>query len=99
MGPLLVDLGVSLILVVGISQFRTPRGARTGNLTAAFALACAVAIVLARHSVTALPLMLVAGVAGIATGCAMALRVRMIQIPAMVAFQHGMGGVAAFLVS
>lgn len=99
MGQLLVDLGVSLILVLGISQFRTPRGARTGNLTAAFALACAVAIVLARHSVAALPVMLVAGAAGIATGCAMALRVRMIQIPAMVAFQHGMGGVAAFLVS
>jgi NAD/NADP transhydrogenase beta subunit len=99
MGQLLVDLGVSLILVLGISQFRTPRGARVGNWTAAFALACAVAIVLARHSVAAFPLVLAAGGVGIAAGCLLAVRVRMIQIPAMVAFQHGMGGVAAFLVS
>ncbi|OHB80949.1 MAG: hypothetical protein A2W31_02400 [Planctomycetes bacterium RBG_16_64_10] len=33
------------ILILGIWQFRTPRGARTGNLTAAFALLCAVVVV------------------------------------------------------
>ena len=32
-------------------------------------------------------------------GCAVAVRVNMIQIPAMVAFQHGAGGIAAFLTS
>ncbi len=37
--------------------------------------------------------------AGGAVGCLVAVRVNMIQIPAMVAFQHGAGGIAALLTS
>lgn len=99
MSPLLTDIAISLILILGISQFRTPRGARFGNLTAAFALLCATAIVLVRQPPIAVSLLLIGAASGIAIGWLLAVRVNMIQIPAMVAFQHGMGGVAAVLVS
>ena len=99
MSQLIVDLGIILILVAGISQFRTPRGARFGNLTAAFALLCAMVVVLQRHGVTSVPIIIAAAGAGAIVGWVVAARVSMLQIPAMVAFQHGAGGIAAFLVS
>lgn len=99
MSQLLVDAGVILILIAGIAQFRAPRGARLGNLTAAFALLAAVVVVLQRHGVMNVPLILAAGGAGAAVGWLIAVRVSMIGIPAMVAFQHGAGGIAALLVS
>lgn len=96
---LLVDLAVIAILVAGIAQFRTPPGARRGNWTAAAALLCALAVVLYRHRLQDVPLVLAVVALGIVLGAWVAVRVNMIQIPAMVAFQHGAGGVAAFLVS
>jgi NAD(P) transhydrogenase subunit beta len=99
MSPYLIDLGIILTLVAGISQFRTPRRARTGNVLAAAALGSAVAVVLARHPVAPLEWILVAAAVGAIAGSVIALRVSMIQIPAMVAFQHGMGGLAALLIS
>jgi NAD(P) transhydrogenase subunit beta len=95
----LVDLAVILILFAGIRQFRTTRGARWGNLTGAFAMACAVGVVLYRHPILEPGLVVGAIVAGGVVGWAIALRVSMIQIPAVVAFQHGFGGVAVSLVS
>lgn len=99
MSHLSIDFGVILILILGISQFRTPRGARLGNLAAAFAMLCAMGLVLHRHSVTGIPLIVMAGGAGAVVGWLVAARVNMVGIPAMVAFQHGAGGVAALLVS
>ncbi len=99
MTALLVDLGVILVLIAGIAQFRTPRGARHGNLTAAAALLIAVVVVLYRHQVLNVPLVVIVALLGSSVGAWIAARVNMIQIPAMVAFQHGAGGVAAFLVS
>jgi NAD(P) transhydrogenase subunit beta len=92
---LVIDLSIIALLVLGIAQFRTPRGARLGNGTAAAALLMAIGIVFVRHAVSE-PMILLAGlVLGAAAGTLVAARVTMIQIPAMVAFQHGAGGVAA----
>jgi proton-translocating NAD(P)+ transhydrogenase subunit beta len=92
---LVIDLSIIALLVIGIAQFRTPRGARIGNGTAAVALLLAMAIVLYRNAVLE-PLLLASGLAiGALVGAAIAARVTMIQIPAMVAFQHGAGGIAA----
>lgn len=96
---LLVDIGIVLLLTFGIWQFRTRRGARRGNLTGALALAAALGVALWRDPVQAVGLVVAAVVAGGLVGWAIALRVDMVQIPAMVAFQHGCGGVAAALVS
>jgi len=92
---LLVDLSIIALLVAGIAQFRTPRGARSGNATAAVALLLAILLVLYRNAILSPGLLAAALVAGGAVGALVAMRVTMIQIPAMVAFQHGMGGVAA----
>ncbi|MBN2447252.1 MAG: NAD(P)(+) transhydrogenase (Re/Si-specific) subunit beta [Phycisphaerae bacterium] len=99
MSALWVDLGIIAILIAGIAQFRTPRVARTGNLTAAAALLCALAAVLHRYGVLDPAFVVAVAVLGAVIGGWVAARVNMIQIPAMVAFQHGAGGVAAFLVS
>jgi NAD(P) transhydrogenase subunit beta len=96
---LLADLGVIALLVAGISRFRTPAGARFGNHAAAVALLAAIALVLVRAGVTDPWVVALSSAVGALLGVAVAARVSMTGIPAMVAFQHGMGGVAAVLVS
>lgn len=96
---LLFDAAIILILIIGIRQFRAPRGARIGNLTAAFAILCAFLLVLLRNDILSPMVVLAALLIGSAFGWVVAVRVNMTQIPAMVAFQHGAGGVAAFLVA
>jgi H+-translocating NAD(P) transhydrogenase subunit beta len=95
----IVDFLIILILIVGIRFFRTPRGARRGNFLAAVALALAVVVVLVRNPILDPAIVLLALLAGSVVGVWVALKVSMVQIPAMVAFQHGAGGVAAFLIS
>lgn len=92
---LLVDVTIIGLLVLGIAQFRTPRGARFGNGTAAFSLLLAMVLVLSRNAILDPVLLAVVLALGGGFGAWVAARVTMIQIPAMVAFQHGMGGVAA----
>lgn len=94
-----IDFSVIVVLMIGIRQFRNPRGARIGNLTAAFALMAAFALVLYRNGIVDAGTAIMALLAGAIAGYAVARAVSMIQIPSMVAFQHGAGGVAAFLVS
>jgi H+-translocating NAD(P) transhydrogenase subunit beta len=96
---LLTDFCVIALLITGVWLFRDPRKARFGNLTAAFALLCAVVLVLYRHGILDAATVTASLLVGATAGYAVARAVSMIQIPAMVAFQHGAGGVAAFLVS
>lgn len=96
---LLVDFVIILILILGIWRFQRPQTARSGNLAAALALLCALGAVFARHTLHEPATVLLALLAGSAVGCLVAVRVSMLQIPAMVAFQHGAGGIAAFLTS
>lgn len=96
---LVMDFCVIAILIFGIWLFRWPHRAKFGNLTAAFALACGAALVLYRSG-TLYPFIVVLSlVIGSAAGYFVARKITMIQIPAMVAFQHGAGGVAAFSLS
>ncbi|HBL23833.1 MAG TPA: NAD synthetase [Deltaproteobacteria bacterium] len=98
-GSVVADSAVIVILIWGIKQFRTPRGARQGNMIAALALGLAIAITLYRYGLVSPSVVIIALLIGSAVGWIVAMRVDMIQIPSMVAFQHGAGGVAAFLVS
>jgi proton-translocating NAD(P)+ transhydrogenase subunit beta len=96
---LFLDFSVIGILILGIWLFRWPHRAKTGNLTAAFALTCAAALVLYRNGTMYPYIVLISLIIGSVVGIWVAKRITMIQIPAMVAFQHGAGGVAAFFLS
>ncbi len=96
---LLLDFCVIAILILGIWLFHWPHRAKFGNLTAAFALACAAALVLYRNGSMHPNILLISLAVGSVAGFWVARRITMIQIPAMVAFQHGAGGVAAFFLS
>jgi len=96
---IIYDLFIILLLIGGISQFRSPRSARTGNMTAALAMLFAMALVLYRYPATHQSIVAAGLIVGAVFGIIVALRVTMIQIPSMVAFQHGAGGVAAFIVA
>ena len=93
------DFAVIAILIAGIWLFRFPRRAKAGNLAAAGAVILAFALVVWRNPVLDPGIVVAFIVVGSAVGWVVAGRVTMIQIPAMVAFQHGAGGVAAFLVA
>lgn len=96
---MLIDLGIIALLVVGIRLFREPAGARVGNYLNILAMSAAGVAVLFRHPMDHGALVLLVFLTGSAIGTFVAAKVTMIQIPAMVAFQHGAGGIAAFLVS
>ncbi|MGB3221346.1 MAG: NAD(P)(+) transhydrogenase (Re/Si-specific) subunit beta [Desulforhopalus sp.] len=96
---LLIDFTVIVILIFGIWQFREPLRAKNGNLIAALALFMAFVLVLYRHGIVDITTVFVSLLVGAVAGLALARVVSMIQVPSMVAFQHGAGGVAAFLVS
>jgi len=96
---LLLDLLVIAILLVGIHRFNSPVSARFGNQLASLALALGVVLALWRSGTQHPLLLAAAALAGAALGWRLAMRVTMVQIPAMVAFQHGAGGLAAALVA
>ncbi len=96
---LFFDVLVILLLIVGLRLFHSPKGARSGNMINALALLAAFLLVLYRYKILSPGIVVTALLAGSAVGVIVAMRVNMIQIPAMVAFQHGAGGIAAFLVS
>jgi NAD(P) transhydrogenase subunit beta len=96
---ILMDVVVILVLVGGVALFRSPRTARLGNLVAALALTLAIAAVFVRNELGLIGVIIAVLVAGGVVGLVIALRVSMTQIPAMVAFQHGAGGMAALLVA
>jgi NAD/NADP transhydrogenase beta subunit len=95
---ILVDLLIITLILVGVQQFRSPRGAMRGNWIAAIALGLAILTVVFRHEILSPTLVSGLLLLGAGVGWWLAQRVSMIQIPAMVALQHGAGGVAAFLV-
>jgi len=96
---LLIDLLVIALFLGGFYPFRHPKGARMGNLAAAVAILIACLLVLYRHQVIDPGWVVIAMVIGLTSGWIVAVKVDMIQIPAMVAFQHGAGGIAVFLIS
>ena len=92
------DFIVIAMILVGVWQFRTPRGALRGNGIAAAALALAIYLVAVRNEILSPGFVTVLIAVGAVAGFWLAKRVKMIQAPAMVAIQHGAGGLGAFLV-
>ncbi|MEA2061407.1 MAG: NAD(P)(+) transhydrogenase (Re/Si-specific) subunit beta [Thermodesulfobacteriota bacterium] len=96
---LVLDFCIIGILILGIWLFRRPERAKSGNLIAASALACAAALVLFRNGTLYPGVILVFISSGAFAGYRVAGKITMLQIPAMVAFQNGAGGMAACCLS
>jgi NAD(P) transhydrogenase subunit beta len=96
---LVLDFGLIFVLIVGIWLFQKPSTAKYGNLTAAAALACAMGLVIFRYGIMHPFVVVVCLVVAGGVGVWVARKITMIQIPAMVAFQNGAGGIAAFFLS
>jgi NAD(P) transhydrogenase subunit beta len=96
---LLIDLVVIAVFIAGIAQFRTPRGARRGNITTALAFAAALGLLVSRHTIAEPWVVAVAAVVGGALGLLISARITMTRIPALIALQNGAGGGASLIVS
>jgi len=90
---------VILLFLGGITLFRSPRTARLGGWLNMLAYAGAVAFVVIRYPVFGPEFVLIAVLLGGALGSLLAVRVSMLGVPQMIAFQHGCGGAAAFLIA
>ena len=90
---------IILLFLGGIALFRSPRTARQGDWLNMLAYAGAVAFVILRYPTLGPAFVLIAILLGGTLGSTLALRVSMLSVPQMIAFQHGCGGVAAFLIA
>jgi len=90
---------VILLFLGGIALFRSPRTARHGGWLNMLAYAGAAAFVILRYPILSPAFVLIAILLGGTLGLTLALRVSMLAVPQMIAFQHGCGGVAAFLIA
>jgi H+-translocating NAD(P) transhydrogenase subunit beta len=93
------DIAIIAVFILGIKSFRTPPDAKTGNRMAGVALSAAFILLLSRHQLFKAEIVVLALAIGAGGGWMWAMRVKMTQIPAMIAFQNGAGGCAAMIVS
>ena len=96
---LFLDFFIIGLMILGIWLFQRPMQAKYGNLVAAAALAFAAFLVIYRHGIMHPYTLAVCVAAGGIPGFWVARKITMIHIPAMVAFQNGAGGIAAFFLS
>jgi len=95
---LVVAIVLSLFLG-GIALFRSPRTARRGDWLNMLAYAGAVTFVVIRYPPLGPEFVLIAVIVGGTLGAILAAKVSMVGVPQMIAFQHGCGGTAAFLIA
>ena len=94
-----LDFLILALVFCGIWMFRNPERARKGNLIAGAAMAMAGGLVLFRHPPVNPYILLGTLTAGALVGVWVVTRMSMVQIPSMVAFQNGAGGLASFLIA
>lgn len=96
----LVDLFVAICFVLALKGLSGPKTARNGNLIGAFgALVAVVTVFFAYSDMKNLPLIILAVLVGLVIGYPAARRVKMTQMPQLVALFNGVGGGAAALIS
>jgi len=94
-----LDFFILGLVFWGIWMFRQPDRAKKGNLIAGTAMVLAAGIVLFRHPPQHPFILAGALLIGALIGVWVVTRIRMLQIPSMVAFQNGAGGLASFLIA
>ncbi len=95
----IASAAIILVFLIGIAFFRSPRTARFGNWLNILGYIGAVVLVAIIYPVLNPTLALLAILIGGTAGSLISTRVDMRGVPQMIAFQHGCGGVAAFLIA
>lgn len=93
------SLIIIFILFIAINLFENPKTARSANIIAAFSMILAALYIVLNNNFEMEYLIVFCIIVGSILGYAAAIKVDMTLVPAMVAFQHGMGGIAAFIVA
>jgi len=95
----LAYLVAAVLLIYGLMGLTKPRTAVRGNLTAAVGMMIAVLVTLLEQRVLSYGTIFVGLVIGSAIGAVLAIRVKIEEMPEMVALLNGFGGAASFLVA
>jgi proton-translocating NAD(P)+ transhydrogenase subunit beta len=89
----------AILFIVGLKQLSSPATARAGNRLAAIGMAIALVATLFTPGLRNIPLILIGLVIGAAISTYASEKVKMTQMPQMVAIFNGLGGATAALVS
>ncbi|WP_352422499.1 NAD(P)(+) transhydrogenase (Re/Si-specific) subunit beta [Proteiniphilum sp.] len=89
---------LSIAVLVGISLMSKVKTAVAGNLLSALSVFAGVVVTLLHYNIVSVWSIYLYMLIGILIGGAMAVRVKMIQMPQLVALLNGIGGIAAALV-
>ena len=95
----LLYLGAAVLFIFGLKQLGSPRTARRGNTLAATGMLAAIVITLIDQDITNWGTIIAGLVVGGAVGAFLAIRVKMTEMPQLVAAFNGFGGVASTLVA
>ena len=86
-------------VLVGLSLMSKPKTARTGNAISALSTVIAIAVTMYNYKVLTAPVIWGAIALGVAVSLVIALKVKMIQMPQLVALLNGFGGLSSALVA
>ena len=89
---------LALAILYGLNLMSNVKTAVRGNILSAAAMACAILITMYKDNSLGSPTLWIAIALGTAFGLFLSNKVKMIQMPQLVAFLHGFGGGAAALV-
>ena len=95
----LAALVLSALTLLDLHLMNRPETAVRGNRLGALAMAGAIIMVGFKSGALSLPMLWVSMAVGAGLGLVLAMRVKMIQMPQMVALLHGLGGTAAVIVA
>lgn len=88
-------LVASVLFIVGIKRMNKPATARTGNQTSAIGMLIAIVVTMLQLNLLTLPEILICMVIGSGIGYYVSIKVKMTQMPEMVALFNGFGGLAS----
>ena len=94
-----ISVVLAAFILYDLYLMSSPKTAVKGNLIGAAAIAAAIILTLIYYQIVELKILWISLLIGSTFGLYLGSKVKMIQMPEMVAFLHGLGGIAAVLVS
>ncbi|ATW26527.1 NAD(P)(+) transhydrogenase (Re/Si-specific) subunit beta [Candidatus Formimonas warabiya] len=98
-GYFFVSIGLALLILFDLYLMSSPKTAVKGNGIGAAAILAAIVATLFYYQIVTLKILWVCLLVGAVIGLYLGGKVKMMQMPEMVAFLHGLGGCAAVLLS